>query len=575
MQFFFNLAGKFSMNRLVLLSILVSLLFLTGCPKKDPVPGTNQIETALNEKAPIANMSELRTNAKTEIYIQKSASMKGYTVYDNSDYIQCLNTLKFSPSLLDSDCYAYGSHIMKSRDFGIDELKNPTFYQSVSRNVLSNLLTRISARDPGSATISANNIRDWAALMSSLKQRVDPHMAQVWEYLDENSKKIISNWQVGVTIEPEMQRTLLNGLNGVLGEGDFFDKDAFGSLGLRKEGQKLLKKGINNLDNQEIMTLNRLVIDACFPIAISKCKSSELPETMLILTTGVNNVAGYTKEEESMKAIRNLIDKGYYFDIIVVESQYIGPIWSIRKGQKTGKSGLIGKDLNKDGKISLGENPNKYNYKEAFKYQGTRPFCMFIFSKDKNKGEKLFEEISERVGKAKRIHFPAEPRCLSIKNLPIYKGGVHLYDPTHLKDGFVYVTHKRSKNSDENKSELFIETDRPADQEVDVNCHIIGLKGKDLPESFEKGLQVTTYPTKQGKLGIALQLNAVPPEGWRTACRIDLVRKLPKWISGYSTEDDSKKKSFDKIYLLENMLDTIRNKLSDYPDGYIYIIIRG
>jgi len=115
--------------------------------------------------------------------------------------------------------------------------------------------------------LKVKSIKNWVTFLVSLKQTEgDPCKKRVNDFLNDGSKKIINSYQTDEDIDDSSKKTIIDGFNKILMRKDFYDKSTFSKLILNSKGKKLLNKKIENLTDDEILMLNRLTLEAIFPI---------------------------------------------------------------------------------------------------------------------------------------------------------------------------------------------------------------------------------------------------------------------------------------------------------------------
>lgn len=119
--------------------------------------------------------------------------------------------------------------------------------------------------------ISMSEIVEWNGLLSQLKEHNTPATSRIWDLLDENTKSVIS----GITSPDELNEntkiTIVEGLNGIIKNKEFYKKEAFKEVKVVKEADTLLNR-LSKLNEDKIQRLNRLLVESVFVREISRNK---------------------------------------------------------------------------------------------------------------------------------------------------------------------------------------------------------------------------------------------------------------------------------------------------------------
>jgi hypothetical protein len=113
-------------------------------------------------------------------------------------------------------------------------------------------------------SLSVRDIKDWSALIISLKDKKNIYKGRVLRLLDEQGRKIIDRWKKNFLNDAD-KNYLINGFNEMISKTDFYDPEFFKDLRLVKECSDCLEKGLENLKTKEVQRFNRLVFESVFP----------------------------------------------------------------------------------------------------------------------------------------------------------------------------------------------------------------------------------------------------------------------------------------------------------------------
>ncbi|MCD4785226.1 MAG: response regulator [Candidatus Eremiobacteraeota bacterium] len=120
--------------------------------------------------------------------------------------------------------------------------------------------------------LNEDDILDWHSFLDCLKRRETIGMRRTWDFLENESKSIISNWNIGIDtdIEGKLKKIITRSLNRIIEDKTFFLPESFVDDTISEDALILYKKGIKNLGRGEIQKINRLVLNSLFTKSIKK-----------------------------------------------------------------------------------------------------------------------------------------------------------------------------------------------------------------------------------------------------------------------------------------------------------------
>jgi|GEM_PF-7089685 len=124
-----------------------------------------------------------------------------------------------------------------------------------------------------SGTLLPEEILDWQALLTSLKNPASPDKERLREFLDETANENINNWNRNTLLCEDFRISIINALNGVLEKRDFYDSGALCDMKLNEETKGLLRV-MDRLGRSDIQRLNRLLLESMYPKEIQKSIAS-------------------------------------------------------------------------------------------------------------------------------------------------------------------------------------------------------------------------------------------------------------------------------------------------------------
>jgi len=123
----------------------------------------------------------------------------------------------------------------------------------------------------GSSLLGVEDVFNWKALLSALKNPATNDKKRIVDLLDEKSAAIIKFLEGGAKPGKAARRAIVSGLNKIIRNRAFYTSAAFGHLKLNYEIGRFLKKGIQKLERKEVQIFNRRLFEAAFPGVIVKC----------------------------------------------------------------------------------------------------------------------------------------------------------------------------------------------------------------------------------------------------------------------------------------------------------------
>jgi len=330
------------------------------------------------------------------------------------------------------------------------------------------------------------------------------------------------------------------------------------TISLEQASKVLKKKDKNNWD-KGIYTYGRNDVSGVLE-KINDMPEDKRPDEFILITSGVNNAKGFRKERQVIKEILNLIEKGYCFDIIAIESAFTGPVWSIQYAYELETET---NSTRKDG--YLGEYKNK-----------TRPFYLLIFSKNRDFGKELYGRLKNDY-KIDAYHFQtvSDGSCVKIENLDKLTRNIKRYSAKkeNLEKGRVFL--KWSGNG-EKEATFNIRSNNTKYKKNDI---IVDWFSLTTARPVRKGdVKLTAKKDKDGNPGLlevkVTRPDPIPNEG--CICRIRIYPEVPEWIDELSSDSDRKLSDFGKtLYFKEMIREIIKDDCyRKFPYKHFYIILK-
>jgi hypothetical protein len=115
-----------------------------------------------------------------------------------------------------------------------------------------------------SALFSVDDILDWSGFILQLKEDVKKgELGLSFEIYKRLPEDIVNSNET--TLSGEDKSAIVDTLNILLEQQDFYQEEDFPDINLPEEAQELLERGLNNLSNSDIQRFNWFLIAAAYP----------------------------------------------------------------------------------------------------------------------------------------------------------------------------------------------------------------------------------------------------------------------------------------------------------------------
>lgn len=148
------------------------------------------------------------------------------------------------------------------------EVINGRMYESIDRSTIKRL--DLSSDESGHPFFSECDILDWKELNARLKKGETPEIRRIVELLDDKLREQITEKNAEDEIYWCTRDEIITGFEKLCGRKNLFDNKIFNESKLNDRGMRLLKRGIDKLDNEELYQFNRYLIESAFPDIIAK-----------------------------------------------------------------------------------------------------------------------------------------------------------------------------------------------------------------------------------------------------------------------------------------------------------------
>jgi hypothetical protein len=148
--------------------------------------------------------------------------------------------------------------------------------------------------------LAEQDVLDWRALTAVIRTEdppADPAQRRVWELLAGKLEEV----KPGKVPLKRLMPEIVGALNDLLRKRDFYHPEAWRGKGLDQETRTLLEKGIDELDPDELIAVNRKLLEAAFPgiIAVS-AGARQVVKAKLLIPVRSQGPDGKIQEEEPL-----------------------------------------------------------------------------------------------------------------------------------------------------------------------------------------------------------------------------------------------------------------------------------
>jgi hypothetical protein len=191
---------------------------------------------------------------------------EGTVLAGRADWNLTENRMVFSQNPVVKNAEQFGEIRGETIDFDLG-----TGAIKVQRPVVKDVQFQQSApQEPTSPGLLAVDDVDWPTLLAVLKEQqaaTAPSPGQrVMALLDANARRFVETSTVDDLVAS--RETVLKQLNRVLQQRELYSAEAWAGIALGPEAQALLDKGADMLSGEEVVQLNRRLLEAAYPGAI-------------------------------------------------------------------------------------------------------------------------------------------------------------------------------------------------------------------------------------------------------------------------------------------------------------------
>ncbi len=122
--------------------------------------------------------------------------------------------------------------------------------------------------------LQAQEIVKPAEMALALKTPANPAVAHVKQQLSPEARKLVDQLEAGKDVPAATQQALLQELNRLIQEGNLYNAEAFKAANLKKSTLKLVQLVESKREKQDIVFLNRQLVEQTFPGTVSELQKT-------------------------------------------------------------------------------------------------------------------------------------------------------------------------------------------------------------------------------------------------------------------------------------------------------------
>lgn len=121
--------------------------------------------------------------------------------------------------------------------------------------------------------LTPGEIAGWSGLCVELRAQTDKPgpSKRIWDLLAAPARQTMGSVTATAAVDDATAATLTTAFNGVLSRRDFYTKEDFGELTLPQSATDLIARGVDKLQDDDLMRLNRLLLPAAYPARVFPC----------------------------------------------------------------------------------------------------------------------------------------------------------------------------------------------------------------------------------------------------------------------------------------------------------------
>lgn len=132
----------------------------------------------------------------------------------------------------------------------------------------------LNEMEVGQVFFSQSDFLDWKAMVESLKKGKTPEVKRIMQLFKDEKKTYLDGYNADNEIDTGTRKLIVESLDDLIERRDLYDRKSFNESLLNDKAKALIDLGINNLDQEQIHSLNRYLIESAFPGIIAKSRTT-------------------------------------------------------------------------------------------------------------------------------------------------------------------------------------------------------------------------------------------------------------------------------------------------------------
>jgi len=153
-------------------------------------------------------------------------------------------------------------------------LRRMSYFEKTVKPKMKELEEFVEENLRGSSRLGLDDILDWPGYCSRLIQDAKRDLPspgkRIWSLLPQDIQSLIESSATATNLSREDKSSIMNALNDVLEQRDFYQEQDYSRKPLPKEAKELLARNREELSGRDLRKLNRLLIEAAYPRNIAK-----------------------------------------------------------------------------------------------------------------------------------------------------------------------------------------------------------------------------------------------------------------------------------------------------------------
>lgn len=133
------------------------------------------------------------------------------------------------------------------------------------------LAVKLNPREASLLYVSSVRSRQWPRLLDRLinSQPGTPEH-RIWQNLTPTLQRELKQVAGDLLPDRSVRQRFVDEMNGLFSREDFFEPEAYAAVDLRMEASQYLRRGVENLHDDEVFRLNRTLFEAVFPREVTR-----------------------------------------------------------------------------------------------------------------------------------------------------------------------------------------------------------------------------------------------------------------------------------------------------------------